>query len=479
MSLRKLWIGFAAVVIISFAVLGWTGIRIYQQAPPVPEFVVASDGTEVVGPGTIHTGQNVWQSIGGMEVGSVWGHGSYVAPDWTADWLHREAQFILNAWAAPVSFASLTPERQAELESRLEQMLRRNTYDASTGTITVDPIRAKAFAANLAYYSDVFSRGREEFAIPAGALTDPTHLKQLAAFFFWTSWAASTNRPGDTVTYTSNWPYEPLVGNRPTGDTIVWTGVSIILLLAGIGAMASYHASTREHEPLLPPPANDPLLGSVPTPSQRAVIKYFWIVAALILVQIVLGVVAAHYGVEGNGFYGFPLADFLPYSIARTWHVQLGIFWIATAWLAAGLYIGPAVSGVEPKWQRLGVNVLFAALLVVVVGSMAGQWLSVKRMLGVDTLWFYLGHSGYEYIDLGRLWQIALLIGLFLWLALMVRALRPALRADGEHRPLLTLFLISSVAIAAFYMAALGYGRRTNLAVAEYWRWWVVHLWVE
>jgi nitric oxide reductase subunit B len=479
MSFRRLWIGFAAVVIISFAVLGWTGIRIYQQAPPVPERVISVDGTEVIGPGAIHAGQNVWQSIGGMELGSVWGHGSYVAPDWSADALHREALFILNAWAAPASFTSLTQERQAELESRLQQLLRRNTYDVSTATLTVDPIRAQALAANLAYYTDVFTNGREEFAIPAGALTDPDHLRQLTAFFFWTSWAASTNRPGDTVTYTSNWPYEPLVGNRPTGDTIVWTGVSIILLLAGIGVMASYYASRREHGPLPPPPANDPLLGSVPTPSQRAVIKYFWIVAALILVQIVLGVVAAHYGVEGNGFYGFPLSDVLPYSVARTWHVQLGIFWIATAWLAAGLYIGPAVSGVEPKWQRLGVNVLFAALLIVVAGSMIGQWLSVKRMLGVDTLWFYLGHSGYEYIDLGRLWQIALLIGLFLWLALMVRALRPALRAEGDHRPLLTLFLISSVAIAVFYMAALGYGRRTNLAVAEYWRWWVVHLWVE
>jgi nitric oxide reductase subunit B len=175
MSFRKLWIGFAAVIIISFAVLGWTGIRIYQQAPPVPERVVASDGAEVVGPGTIHAGQNVWQSIGGMEIGSVWGHGSYVAPDWAADWLHREAQFILNAWAAPASFASLSPERQAELESRLEQLLRRNTYDASTETVTVDPVRAQAFAANLAYYTDVFSNGREEFAIPAGALTDPTH----------------------------------------------------------------------------------------------------------------------------------------------------------------------------------------------------------------------------------------------------------------------------------------------------------------
>jgi hypothetical protein len=212
-----------------------------------------------------------------MELGSVWGHGSYVAPDWTADWLHREALFILNAWASPAEYSSLPPERRAELESRLQQLLRRNTYDAGAATVTVDPIRAQAFEANVAYYTDVFTNGREAFAIPAGTLVNREHLRALAAFFFWTSWAASTNRPNDTVTYTSNWPHEPLVGNRPTGDAIVWTGVSIILLLAGIGVMASYYASARDHAPLPPPPANDPLLGSVPTPSQRAVVKYFWV----------------------------------------------------------------------------------------------------------------------------------------------------------------------------------------------------------
>jgi nitric oxide reductase subunit B len=479
MTFRRLWLAFGAVVVLSFAVLGWTGLRIYQEAPPVPELVMTSDGRQLLGPGDIHRGQNVWQSIGGMEVGSVWGHGSYVAPDWTADWLHREALFILNAWSAPQNYETVPPERQAELQSRLQQLLRTNTYDAASGTLTIDPVRAAAFDDNLSHYSDVFTGGRDEYAIPANALNGPEQLRGLAAFFFWTSWAASTNRPGQDITYTSNWPHEPLVGNRPTGDAVVWTGVSIILLLAGIGLMASYYASIREHA--LPPeaPAHDPLLSSVATPSQRAVVKYFWVVSALILVQILLGVVTAHYGVEGSAFYGLPLAEYLPYSVSRTWHVQLGIFWIATAWLASGLYIGPAVSNVEPKWQRLGVNVLFGALLLVVIGSMAGQWLSVKQMLGTGTAWFYLGHSGYEYIDLGRLWQIALLVGLFLWLALMVRSIRPALRERSDQRPLLALFLISSVAIAVFYLAALGYGRTTNLAIAEYWRWWVVHLWVE
>jgi nitric oxide reductase subunit B len=303
---------------------------------------------------------------------------------------------------------------------------------------------------------------------------------ELAAFFFWASWATAAQRPGDTVSYTNNWPHEPLVGNTPGGDTIVWTGVSIIVLLAGIGAMATWHAVRRRQEALqvAEPPANDPLLSVVVTPSQRAVMKYFWVAGALLLVQILVGVVTAHYGVEGSSFYGFPLDRVLPYTVTRTWHLQLGIFWIATAWLATGLYVGPAV-GHEPRYQRLGVNVLFGALLVVVLGTMAGTWLSAMGQLGAGTAWFWLGHSGYEYIDLGRLWQILLLVGLFLWFALVARAVLPALRRKDEQRPVLTLFLISTAAIASFYLAALGYGRHTNLAIAEYWRWWVVHLWVE
>ena len=481
MSIRRLWIAFAGVILASFAVLGWVGGQIYQLAPPIPERVVTTEGQVLFGPGEITKGQNVWQSMGGMESGSIWGHGSYVAPDWSADWLHRESVFILDDWAqqeAGAAYDDLPAERQAALRERLQLMMRANTYDPKTKTLTIEPVRARALAANRAHYTDVFKNGREEYAIPAGTLTDPEDLRKMSGFFFWSSWAAATLRPGDDITYTSNWPHEKLIGNRPTGEAVVWTGVSIILLLAGIGGMAFWYAAQKPEEHPGDIPDRDPLLGSRPTPSQRATVKYFWTVSALILVQILLGVVTAHYGVEGNGFYGIPLAEILPYTLSRTWHVQLGIFWIATAWLAAGLYIAPAVGGGEPKGQRLGVNVLFGALLVVVLGSMAGQWLSVKQMLTPDG-WFYFGHSGYEYIDLGRAFQIALLIGLFLWFFLVFRAIRPALRRKDEQRPVLTLFLISSAAIASFYGAALGYGRGTNLAMAEYWRWWVVHLWVE
>jgi nitric oxide reductase subunit B len=479
--MKRLWAVFAAVIIGSFAVLGWTGLRIYQQAPPIPSVVATNEGRVLLTKDEIQAGQNVWQSMGGMELGSIWGHGSYVAPDWSADWLHRELVVVLDEWArreGQTGYDALPPERQAALRERLTSLFRRNTYDAVTGRLTIPDERARAFDANERYYTTLFRDGRSEYAIPAGTLIDGARARQLSAFIFWTAWAASTNRPNETVTYTSNWPHEPFIANRPTGEAIVWTGVSIIVLLAGIGLMAWWHASRRSHEPLGDVPASDPLLTSVATPSQRAVIKYFWVVSALILVQIVMGIITAHYGVEGNGFYGIPLASILPYSVVRTWHLQLGLFWIATAWLAAGLYIAPAVSGGEPRFQRLGVNVLFGALLVVVVGSMIGQWLSIKQYL-TDAVWFYFGHSGYEYIDLGRAWQIGLLVGLFLWLGLVARGMLPALKQRDDQRPLLVMFLIASIAIAGFYGAALGAGRTTNLAVAEYWRWWVVHLWVE
>jgi len=480
-NMRRLWIAFTLVMVLSFLVLGWIGTRIYQEMPPLPSKVVTTDGTVLVDEGEIQAGQNVWQSLGGMEVGSVWGHGSYVAPDWTADWLHREAVFILDRWSIAEfgsEYAKLDGEKQAQLQGRLAKELRTNTFDPSTQAVTVSPIRAEAFQANLKHYSDVFSKGKAEYAIPAGAVTDPDRLRKLSAFFFWTSWAASTNRPDEEITYTHNWPYEPLVGNRPTGETVVWTGVSIIMLLAGISAMVWWYAARKSDEEATPLPEADPLGSWVATPSQKATVKYFWVVSALILVQMLLGVVTAHYGVEGDGFYGIPLSDWLPYSVTRTWHIQMGLFWIATAWLAAGLFIGPLVSEHEPKGQRLGVNILFLALLLVVVGSLAGQWLSVQNKLS-DTASFYFGHQGYEYVDLGRVWQIALFVGLLLWFFLMVRVLLPALRKPGEQKQLVTLLTVASAAIALFYGAGLTWGQHSHLSMVEYWRWWVVHLWVE
>ena len=479
--MKRLWIVLLVVIVFGFVVLGWIGTRIYQEMPPIPDRVMTADGQVVIGSGEIASGQGVWQAMGGMEVGSIWGHGSYVAPDWSADWLHRECVFMLNDWSASDfghPYDNAEPEQQAALRERLKRMMRSNTFDAQTGMLKIDPARARAFEANQKYYADIFSNGLAGYAIPKGAQTDPEKLRQLGAFFFWTAWAAAADRPGDTISYTSNWPHEPLIGNVATGEAVVWTGVSIMMLLASIGAFVWYYAAQPPVEPVGAVPATDPILGWKATPSQAATLKFFVVVAALFLVQILTGAITAHYGVEGDGLYGIPLSRWLPYSITRTWHLQTGLFWIATSWLAAGLFIGPLVSGKEPRGQRLGVNVLFLALLIVVGGSLTGEYLSIhNRMTEANA--FYWGHQGWEYLDLGRVWQIALFVGLLLWLFLMLRVILPALREKGEQRQLVLVFAMSSAAIALFYGAGLMYGRNTHISMVEYWRWWVVHLWVE
>jgi nitric oxide reductase subunit B len=480
MSYRKLWIALGLVMAASFAVLGAVGYKAINSAPPIPNQVVTADGRVLFTGEYIRDGQNVWQSIGGQEIGSIWGHGAYVAPDWTADYLHRQSVIVLDRWAQQMgaaNYAALNAEKKAELQGRLTEVTRTNTYDAERNVIVLDNDRAAAFDQLAAYYADVYGNGRNEYAIPAGALADAGKQRQMAAFFWWTAWAASTNRPGQAVSYTQNWPHEDLIGNRPTGTAIVWSIISFVMLLGGIGAMVWYFGSKEHEVPDGEMPRTDPLLGLKPTPSQKATVKYFFVVAALWLVQVAMGAIVAHYGVEGNGFYGIPLAKWLPYSVARTWHLQIGIFWIATSWLATGLYIAPAVSGREPKGQRLGVNILFVALVAVVVGSLAGEWLGIEQKLG--NLWFWFGSQGYEYVDLGRVWQILLFGGLVFWLWLMWRGLKPALAKRDENRNLLMLFLVSSIAIPVFYAAGLMYGKRSPLITAEYWRWWVVHLWVE
>jgi nitric oxide reductase subunit B len=489
MEYRRLWITLGVVIVASFAVLSYYGRDIYRLAPPIPERVVTTDGTVLFTGQDISDGQNVWQSTGGQQMGSVWGHGSYVAPDWSADWLHREAVWLMNSWARELhgedDYTNLPVHEQASIQARVKEEMRTNTYDPQTAELIVSPRRAEAIAAVGEHYDTLYSGSaelaelREAYAMPNNVLPDPERREKLNAFYFWTSWACATNRPGQTITYTQNWPHEPLIDNRPTGANLVWSVVSFVLLLAGIGALAWYYAVLKHRErPEGAPPEQDPLLALNPTPSMRATLKYFWVVVGLIIVQVGMGGVTAHYGVEGSGFYGIPLAEWLPYAVTRTWHTQLGIFWIATAWLATGLYIAPAVSGYEPKLQRLGVNVLFGALLLIVVGSMFGTWYGTRQRMGYE-MNFWFGHQGYEYVDLGRFWQIFLLIGLFIWLGLMGRALWPALRRPSSQRHLLVLFFISSLAIALFYAAGLMWGRQTHLAIAEYWRWWVVHLWVE
>ena len=484
---RRLWLGLGALLIASFGVLLWMGRDMHQQAPPLPARVVTESGHVVYTRADMERGRQVWQSVGGQQLGSIWGHGALVAPDWSADWLHRESLAMLDLAArdsTATPYDRLSPGEQARLQADLKPLMRKNTFDASREEIVITDRRAQALAQVSAHYDSLFSNDpasaalRESYAMRNDTVPDAEHRRALSSFFFWTSWAAVTDRPGHTKSYSNNWPYEPLVGNTPTSGSFMWSMFSVLFMIAGIGLLAWHYAVWHGKEAPVVPPARDPLASLVITPSMRATAKYFWLVIALFLVQILLGATTAHYQIEGQTAYGFALSEILPYSLTRSWHTQLAVLWIATAWLGTGLYIGPAISGHEPKFQRLGVNILWTCLIVIVVGAFAGQWFAVMQKLGLaHNFWF--GHQGWEYTDIGRFWQIFLFIGLLLWLVLVGRALWPALKRRDDTASIVGLMFLSTIAIGLLYGAGLMWGERTHLSMVEYWRWWVVHLWVE
>lgn len=484
----KLWWTLISIVAITFGLLGYFGQEVYRSAPPIPKTVMSEDGSMLMTKDSILDGQTAWQSVGGMQLGSIWGHGAYQAPDWTADWLHRELitwleLAAIDAYNTP--YEELNGERKNTLQYKLKQEYRKNTYNKDNDSLVLSRRRVEAIHLTSDYYIRLFGDApelqstRSSYAMKELTMPDIERRQRLSEFFFWTAWAAATERTPDEATYTNNWPHEPLIDNVPTAENVIWSIVSVVLLIAGVGGLVWSWSFMRKHdEEELAAPAQDPISSFALTPSQKALGKYLFIVIALFVFQVFIGGFTAHYTVEGQGFYGIETSQWFPYSLVRTWHVQSALFWIATGFLAAGLFLAPIINGgKDPKYQKLGVDILFWALIVVVAGSFIGNYLAAAQVMPKE--WsFWLGYQGYEYIDLGRLWQVGKFTGVALWLVLMLRAIVPALRQPGDKH-LLALLTASVVAIGLFYGAGFFYGEKTHISIMEYWRWWVVHLWVE
>ena len=484
---KKYWIAVVAVLIIGFSILGYLGTDVYHQAPPVPTAYVSQDGQVLFTKEDILHGQSAWQSTGGQSVGTVLGHGAYQAPDWTADWLHKEVSIMLDIKsqeAFGVLYNQLGPAQQAAVKEVVkEEYLGSAVRD--DGTVVLSPERITAMNITGRYFVELYGDNpeltltRDHFAMKDNTLPELQDRIDMARFFFWTTWMASTQRPGTDATYTNNWPHEPLLDHNPTPESVVWSVVSVIILLCGIGVVVwLWSFGKKDDEHALVPPAEDPISKITLTPSQRALGKYLFTILALFLFQLGLGGIIAHYTVEGQAFYGIPLAQYFPYSIARTWHIQASLFWIAMAFLSAGLFLAPIINGgKDPKYQKLGVDILFWALVVLVVGSFAGTYLGVAHQ--IPAAWnFLLGHQGYEYIELGRIWQWIEYIGILFWLVLMIRSIIGAFKQKGDKN-LIAAFIFSVIMVGIFYGPGLFYGEHSHLAIMEYWRWWVIHLWVE
>jgi nitric oxide reductase subunit B len=460
------------VVLCGFFILGLLAYRTYMAEPPVPVRVVDQQQRVVYTGEDISKGQQVFLHNGLMEYGSVFGHGAYLGPDYTTDYLRRAANLVKASFGGAGSDVATR---------RTIADFRTNRYDAHSQTLTLSPTQVMAYRKLVPYYSRFFSDPATDHGLRPEAITDHAQLRQLTAFFAWSAWAASTDRPGHDYSYTNNWPAEPRVDNKPTANVLVWSVLSLIALLGGIGLLfgafgrwgrnLGWHG--REQSNLSFRAPGDVVL----TPSQRATGWFFFVMAALFLLQSAVGAASQHYRAEIDGFFGLDLARILPYNLLRTWHVQLALFWVATAFVAAGIFLAPMIARREPKHQDKLAYGLLGALAVVVFGTLIGSYLGIHGVLqDAASNWF--GLQGFEYLDLARLWQVLLSIGLFVWVFMLWRVLRRRLAAEHPGN-MPWLFFLAACAIPAFYAVGLIARTADNFTTTEFWRFWVVHLWVE
>ncbi len=473
-------IGVGVTLIIGFTILIFLSLRAYDDGPPVPESVVDSAGNTVFTGADIRAGQRVFLKYGLMENGTLWGHGAYLGPDFSAQYLHTLALQTADYLALKrygLKRDQLDADRSDALNTDVQLLLKKNRYDPKTQTLLFTGPEEASYHSQIPMWTKHFSEESENGGLPAKYIRNPEDLTHLTAFFAWAAWAAAADRPGHSYSYTSNFPYDPLAGNLPPHAALLWSALSLIALLGATALILflfgkfNYLGWKRDAEPLQPH-----MQPGQATDSQRAVIKYFVIVALLFLVQVLVGGATAHTRAEPGSFYGFNLYALLPTTVLRTWHVQLAIFWIATAFIGGGLVLAASLGNREPKGQVAGIHFLFWALVVLVCGSLIGELLGVRQLLG--GLWSWLGDQGWEYLDLGRAWQILLVVGLVIWMVLLVRFVKPTYR-DPESRELSTLFTVAAGVIPLFYLPAFFFGSNSNFTVVDTWRFWIIHLWVE
>jgi nitric oxide reductase subunit B len=465
------WVQAAIVVFLfGFLVLGILAYLSYRDDPPIPTRVTAPNGRPLFTGDDIRSGQRTFLQNGLMEYGSIFGHGAYLGPDYTADYLHRAARSVERTYGGITSDTA---------RARTITDFQANRYDPSNQTLAYSAAEARAFAALERHYRDFFGNPTTRFGLKPDAIEHPAKIHQLTSFFSWSAWAASARRPGHSYSYTNNWPPEKLVDNGPTGNVVVWSVVSLIALLGGIGLLFAAFGRWnflgwrgREQATLSFRSPGDVAL----TPAQRACAWFFLVMAALFLIQTLVGAASQHYRAEIGDFFGFDLAKLVPYNLARTFHVQLAIFFVSTSFLAAGIFLAPMIAGREPRRQHWLAYGLLGALAVVVFGSLIGEFGSFHGWFGLNGS--VLGDQGFEYLDLGRFWQVLLVIGLFFWVFLIFRGVRGRLRR--EHKGNLPwLFFFAALAIPAFYAVGLLAQSEESFTVTDFWRFWVVHLWVE
>lgn len=496
------WKVFLIIFAVSVAVVGYIGAKTYEYAPPMCDFVDPA-GNLVFSAEDIVAGQKLFFRYGLMDYGSFLGDGGMRGPDFTAEALHQTAQamnrFYEERWKD--RFAD-EATRGKLVEAMVQRELKQNRYDPdyyrkkgkiretkyAPGAVVLTEAQAEAFRHVVAYYGEKFGSGGErvgrETFHPAQYITDPGEIRSLSSFFFWGGWLSAAERPGYPYSYTHNWPYDPLAGNTPHGGLVLWSVIGTLVVVLTIGVIFYYYGkldreAIREQQAakLAPPATEETVQRFRPTPTQRATYKFFAVAAVLFLVQVVAGLLAISDFVGIFSKLGIDLSALLPVTVTRAWHSQISVLWIAVCWFAATIWVLPLICRPEPPGQKAWVNLLFWMLVMVGVGGAVGIPLGIKGVLGTTaTRW--LGIQGWEFMQIGRVYQYILYGAFLVWAIIVARGLWPALRQKQTWS--LPNWMVYSIAGIIFMFTASFVARPdTNFVIADFWRWCTIHMWVE
>jgi len=478
MSKKGLYTSFWIISLIMVSMLIYYTANLQKEVPPIPDVVQSESGEILYTYDDVVEGKGYFQQFDLMDWGTMLGMGAYMGPDFTTDFLHYRAEYLYDFYGQELygkNNADLTDVERGAVKQRVIEDMKNQTQLLETTTTYTDA-SAAAYYQNVDYLVDLLVNGDPDRAFTGGVIL-PEEAEKIAAFVDWSQLVASTIRPGTEGTtgertWSNNWPPEPLL-DQDTGFNshkvslweflILWTLTIVVIFLTYEFLLK------KDSEEKLEPTLKITKLFK----SQNKLLKYVVIVAALMFVQMIIGGYLAHLYTEPTKDFLIP-QEILPFNVLRSIHTQLAILWVAVGWLVGGLLIAPWVANKDHKFPWL-VDVLWVALLVVAVGSMTGLYLGATGQL--RETWFWLGNEGRELLNLGRVWDIGLVIGLVFWFLLIVSLIKKA----ATNNPIVSTIIWSAFAIATLYIAGMMPIHKIvpNFTVDDYYRWWVIHLWVE
>jgi len=480
---RNWWLPLLIIFCVSFSGVFFIAKHTYTEAPPIANFTTKS-GSIVFTKEDILNGQAIFQKYALMEYGTMFGDGGYRGPDFTAEALHNVSQYMNDYYSGEIKNKENATLLKEGISQQVKNELKKNTYQSNDNSVVLSDGEAYAAGELIKFYTSKFTDASFAEAMhPAKYISNANEIKSLTSFFFWGAWVCAVDRPGENYSYTHNWPYDPQAGNTPTAPIILWSIIGSLGLILGLGIVLYYHgkleklddkAYTKKASQFM---TRDDVKNFQPTNIQHATYKFFYVAMLLFAIQVLAGILTVHDFVGFTKFFGVDISQRLPLTVTRSWHVQLSLIWISACWIGASFFMMSLISPKQPSGQVKLINSIFWLTVILTAGSFVGILFGPMGLF-TGKNWYWFGNQGWEYVELGKVWQMMLGVVFVLWAIALYRGVKPVLKIKQPWE-LPNWLVYASFSIIILLVSGFIATPKTNFVIADFWRWMVIHMWAE